>query len=131
MVDRDKLYSVSELAQAFSLTPQALRFYEGKGLLQPARSGRARVYTYRDRARLELIQRLQRLGFSLEDISDYIALYGAKGGEQYEYGLTKIQKRLTELRRLKVEITQTIGDLEVLEQEALEKLSAARGVLAD
>lgn len=123
MVDKSKLYSVSELAQEFSLTPQALRFYEEKGLLKPARSGRSRVYTYRDRARVLLIQRLQRLGFSLEDIVEYLGLYGSGGG-QFAYGLEKIQARLADLHRLRDEIDTTIGELQSLEQEALEKLAA-------
>ena len=124
MVDKSKLYSVSELAREFSLTPQALRFYEEKGLLKPARSGRSRVYTYRDRARVLLIQRLRRLGFSLEDIVEYLGLYGSGGG-QFAYGLEKILARLADLRRLRDEIDTTIGELQGLEQEALEKLAAA------
>lgn len=126
VVDKNKLYSVSELAQEFSLTPQALRFYEEKGLLNPARSGRTRVYTYRDRARLLLIQRLRRLGFSLEDIVQYLMLYGSVGGGQYQMGLEKIRDRLVELKRMREEIDQTIGELEDLETEALNKLDAAR-----
>jgi len=125
MVDKSKLYSVSELAQEFSLTAQALRFYEEKGLLKPARSGRSRVYTYRDRARVLLIQRLRRLGFSLEDIAEYLGLYGSGDG-QFAYGLEKIQARLADLNRLRGEIDTTITELQGLEQEALDKLAAAQ-----
>lgn len=127
MVDKDKLFSVSELAQEFALTPQALRFYEEKGLLLPARSGRSRVYTYRDRARLLLIQRLRRLGFSLEDIAQYLSLYGTVGGGQYQMGLEKIEWRLRELRSLRNEIDQTIDELQRLEDEARQRLMAAAG----
>lgn len=123
MVDRSKLYSVSELAQEFSLTPQALRFYEEKGLLHPARSGRSRVYTYRDRARVILIQRLRRLGFSLEEIGEYLSLYGAGSG-QFAYGLERIRSRLDAMRRLRREIDTTITELESLEREALAGLAA-------
>lgn len=126
MVDRSKLYSVSELAEEFSLTPQALRFYEEKGLLTPARSGRSRVYTYRDRARLILIQRLRRLGFSLEDISEYVGLYGTGGG-QFAYGVAKIRARLADLERMRSEIDTTIAELRGLEQEALAKLATTGG----
>ncbi|MGE4278750.1 MAG: MerR family transcriptional regulator [Magnetospirillum sp.] len=125
MAAKDKLYSGTELAQEFALTPQALRFYEEKGLLQPARSGRMRVYTYRDRARLLLIQRLRRLGFSLEDCVQYLSLYGSVGGGQYQLGLEKIERRVTELLRLRGEIDQTIDELKSLEQEARQKLAAA------
>lgn len=126
MVDKAKLYSVSELALEFSLTTQALRFYEEKGLLNPARSGRARVYTYRDHARLKLIQRLRRLGFSLDDIADYVSRYGAEDGGQFALGLEKIRRRLAELNQMRGEIDETIGELRRLEEEALQKLGDAR-----
>ena len=125
MVDRNKLFCVSELAQEFSLTPQALRFYEEKGLLTPARSGRSRVYAYRDYARLVLIQRLKRLGFTLEDIVEYLCLYGAGDG-QFAYGLEKIQARLADLLRLRDEIDMTIEELRGLETEARDKLAASK-----
>ena len=125
MSAKDKLYSGTELAQEFDLTPQALRFYEEKGLLQPARLGIRRVYTYRDRARLLLIQRLRRLGFSLEDIVQYLSMYGSVGGGQYQLGLDKIEYRMAELLRMRSEIDQTIAELQSLEQEARQKLAAA------
>ncbi|MCA1909399.1 MAG: MerR family transcriptional regulator [Magnetospirillum sp.] len=125
MSAKDKLYSGTELAQEFDLTPQALRFYEEKGLLQPARMGIRRVYTYRDRARLLLIQRLRRLGFSLEDIVQYLSMYGSVGGGQYQLGLEKIEHRMAELLRMRSEIDQTIAELQNLEQEARQKLAAA------
>jgi DNA-binding transcriptional MerR regulator len=59
--DRSRFYSVTELAQEFSLTSQGVRFYEESGLIAPARVGRTRVFNYQDRARLILIQRLRRL----------------------------------------------------------------------
>lgn len=124
MSAKDKLYSGTELAQEFDLTPQALRFYEEKGLLQPARLGIRRVYTYRDRARLLLIQRLRRLGFSLEDIVQYLSMYGSVGGGQYQLGLEKIERRMAELLRMRSEIDQTIAELQSLEQEARQKLAA-------
>jgi DNA-binding transcriptional MerR regulator len=123
MVDRSKLYSVSELAQEFSLTPQALRFYEEKGLLKPARSGRSRVYTYREQARLVLILRLRRVGFTLEDIAEYLGLYG-RGGGQIVYGLEKIRARVADLVRMRSEIDTTIAELQGMEREALAKLAA-------
>src|SRR5262245_60248848 len=75
--DRSRFYSVAELAQEFSLTSQGIRFYEESGLISPARVGRTRVFNYQDRARLILIQRLRRLGFSLDAIREYLSLYKA------------------------------------------------------
>lgn len=126
-VDKNKLYSVSELAQEFNLTAQGLRFYEEKGLLHPARSGRARVYAYRDRARLGLIQRLRHLGFSIDDIAEYLALYrpGPGGAEQYRRGVEQTEKRIAALLRMREEIDQTVAELERLKQEATARLEEA------
>lgn len=124
MNSRGKLYSVSELAGEFDLTAQALRFYEEKGLLSPARSGRNRVYSYRDRARLVLILKFRKLGFSLDDIVEYISFYdkGGKGEAQYRVGLQKIARRIAELERMKAEIDDVLGELRDLESEACRKL---------
>src|SRR5262249_16620930 len=75
--DRSRFYSVAELANEFSLTSQGIRFYEESGLIAPARVGRTRVFNYQDRARLILIQRLRRLGFSIDAIREYLNLYKA------------------------------------------------------
>src|SRR5262249_54451598 len=75
--DRSRFYSVAELAQEFSLTSQGIRFYEEEGLIAPARVGRTRVFNYQDRARLMLIQKLRRLGFSIDAIREYLSLYKA------------------------------------------------------
>ena len=80
---------MAELASEFSLTSQGIRFYEESGLISPARVGRTRVFNYQDRARLMLIQRLRRLGFSLEAIREDLSLYkaDATGATQYRRGL--------------------------------------------
>src|SRR5262249_14076474 len=87
--DRSRFYSVAELASEFSLTPQGIRFYEESGLIAPARVGRTRVFNYQDRARLVLIQRLRRLGFSIDEIREYLSLYkaDATGAAQYRLRL--------------------------------------------
>src|SRR4029453_3001982 len=97
--DRSRFYSVAELANEFSLTSQGIRFYEESGLIAPARVGRTRVFNYQDRARLVLIQRLRRLGFSIEAIREYLSLYKADrtGAAQYRLGLERIAERIREL----------------------------------
>src|SRR5687768_18222097 len=65
---RERTYSITELCREFNVTPRTLRFYEQKGLLSPARRGWTRLFSYRDRARLQLILRGKRVGFSLEEI---------------------------------------------------------------
>src|SRR5207244_13304706 len=98
--DRSRFYSVAELANEFSLTSQGIRFYEESGLIAPARVGRTRVFNYQDRARLVLIQRLRRLGFSIEAIREYLSLYKADetGAAQYRRGLERMGDRNREVQ---------------------------------
>ena len=63
----ERTYTIRQLSIEFKVTPRALRFYEDKGLLSPAREGLNRVYNYRDRARLTLILQGKRVGLSLSD----------------------------------------------------------------
>ena len=73
----EPLFTVGELAAELEVTPRALRFYEDRGLIQPRRAGQNRIYTRRDRARLILILRGKRLGFSLAEIKEWLDLYDA------------------------------------------------------
>ena len=68
-------YSIGALCKEFDVTPRALRFYEYKELLDPIREGQRRIFTTRDRARLKLILRGKRFGFSLAEIKDLLDLY--------------------------------------------------------
>jgi DNA-binding transcriptional MerR regulator len=72
-----RTYTIRQLCLEFKCTPRALRFYEDKGLLNPARDGMNRVYSYRDRARLQLILRGKRVGLSLAEIGEILDLYDA------------------------------------------------------
>ena len=125
--DRSRFYSVAELAREFSLTSQGIRFYEESGLIAPARVGRTRVFNYQDRARLGLIQRLRRLGFSIEAIRDYLSLYkaDATGAAQYRRGLERIAERIEELESKRRDLDETLAGLRTLELEAKGRLDRA------
>jgi DNA-binding transcriptional MerR regulator len=125
--DRDTLYSAAELAEEFSLTAQGLRFYEEKGLIAPMRVGKTRVYSYRERGRLLLIQKLRRLGFSIDAIREYLSLYKSdgSGAAQYRVGLQKIAARIRELEEKRRDIDEALDGLRTLEHEAQERLSHA------
>src|SRR5271165_1871115 len=118
-MSRNELWTVSELAGEFDLTTQALRFYEEKGLLSPRRVGNSRVYDRRDRARLTLVRKFQRLGFSLDDIRDYLSLYrsGRPNVEQFRDGLVKIRRRLVELQAMKRDLEEAVTELQAMERD--------------
>lgn len=117
----DKLYSITELAEEFDITPRAIRFYETKNLLAPQRAGATRVYNYRDRARLMLVLRGKRLGFSLEDIKEYIDLYDADRSrtEQLAHLMLVGRRRIKELEQQLEDVQTTLGELRKIENEAV------------
>ncbi len=71
----DENLTIREMCDAFGVTARTLRFYEAKELLFPIRDGQKRLFTKRDRARLKLILRGKRFGFSLEEIRQLLSLY--------------------------------------------------------
>jgi DNA-binding transcriptional MerR regulator len=107
-------YTISELAAEFGITARAIRFYEDQDLLQPERDGIKRVYLRRDRGRLKLILRGKRVGFSLSDIGEMLALYDPnnESREQLELTLGKSRDRLAILRRQRQDIDEVIAELE-------------------
>ena len=107
-------YTISELAAEFGITARAIRFYEDQDLLQPERDGIKRVYLRRDRGRLKLILRGKRVGFSLSDIGEMLALYDPnnESREQLKLTLGKSRDRLAILRRQRQDIDEVIAELE-------------------
>jgi DNA-binding transcriptional MerR regulator len=122
--DREKLYTVTELAERLGITARAIRFYETKGLLSPQRVGSTRVYDYRDRARLQLILRSKKLGFSLADIREYLDLYDPASGqrEQQQLLLRKVRGRIESLRQQQEALESTLAELRVIESTAEKSL---------
>jgi DNA-binding transcriptional MerR regulator len=107
-------YTIGALAAEFGLTLRTIRFYEDEGLLSPARAGTARIYSHRDRARLQLICRGKRLGFSVTEIKQFLDLYNLETcqKEQMHYLLAHTEGRITSLRQQAVDVQQTIAELE-------------------
>jgi len=114
---RPSLYSIGDLAAELAVSPRAIRFYEDRGLLKPQRIGGNRVYTHGDRARLKLILRGKRLGFSLADIKEMLDLYNVDPDhlEQLRVTLEKGRARIAELERQRAEIAATLAELRELE----------------
>jgi DNA-binding transcriptional MerR regulator len=106
-------FTISQLAEAFEVTPRALRFYETKGLLNPRRNGQTRLYSRRDRARLSLVLRGKRVGFSLTEIKEMLDLYDLENGHetQWRHALAKFQERIDALERQRKDIDDAITEL--------------------
>ncbi len=109
----DSEFTIRELAQEFDVTPRTLRFYEQKGMIHPVRRGASRIYSAIDHARIELILRGKRFGFSLEEIRQLLDLYD-KGDQQLTqltetYGLA--EKRLSDLVQQRDELNEAIEEL--------------------
>jgi DNA-binding transcriptional MerR regulator len=107
------LMTISEMCTAFDVTPRTLRFYEAKELLSPVREGTRRLFTKRDRARLKLILRGKRFGFSLEDIRQLLDLYDRDGSHEAQYRRTYdiARARLTQMEAQRAELDEAIGEL--------------------
>ena len=109
----ESLMTIREMCDAYDVTPRTLRFYEQKELLAPIRQGTKRLFTRRDRARLTLILRGKRFGFSLEEIRQLLDLYHV--GDQQQTQLTRTREAaLTHLGRLehqRAELDTAIADL--------------------
>ena len=105
--------TIREMCDAFDVTPRTLRFYEAKELLFPKRIGQKRLFTRRDRARLKLILRGKRFGFSLEEIRQLLDLYDR--GDQQQTQITSAYKiaerRLADMERQRDELTTAINEL--------------------
>ena len=108
-----RTFTIRQLCLEFKCTPRALRFYEDKGLLTPARDGMNRVYSYKDRARLQLILRGKRVGLALAEIGEILDLYGVNdgGATQNAKSLRKFRERIVALEAQRQDIDGAIEEL--------------------
>ena len=108
----------------FDVTPRTLRYYEYIELLSPEKEGRARFYGPREVARLTLILRGRRFGFSLEEIRQWLLIYGKKGEKpQLEHWLTMADRQLADLTRQQQELAASIQDLRALRDTAAAEIA--------
>ncbi|PSU35172.1 MerR family transcriptional regulator [Photobacterium lutimaris] len=121
---QEDIYTISQLAEEFSLTLRSIRFYEDKGLITPTRKGNTRVYSRHDRARLILILRGKRLGFSLQEIQELFQLYdsGAQTPSQAHHMLNTIQSRQQQLRQQQADINRLMMELNAAERTCYQHL---------
>ncbi|WP_205747929.1 MerR family DNA-binding protein [Devosia sp. FKR38] len=128
--ENQDLFAIADLAKEFGISTRAIRFYEAKGLLSPERVGATRVFRRRDRARLILILRGKRLGFSLRDISDYLSLYDADRSQQVHLLVGKVEERLASLERQRDDLETTIAELREIRELAVAPPTRSRSQAA-
>lgn len=120
----DTRLSFKEMCARFDVTPRTLRYYEYIELLQPEKEGRARFYGPREVARMTLILRGRRFGFSLEEIRQWLLIYRQKGTRpQLETWLRLADRQLDALDRQITDLTAAREDLKSLRATAEEELS--------
>jgi DNA-binding transcriptional MerR regulator len=126
--DHEPFYSVTQLGAELGVTVRTLHFYEAQGLLTPRRAGNTRVYTQRDRARMILILRGKRLGFSIREIREYLELYDVDPTheEQLKALLKTVHSRIHRLEDQRVALDQTLAELRSIEQQTVAALETMK-----
>ena len=127
-----ELCGIAEVARALGVTPRTLRFYEDRRLIEPQRVAGARLYSRRDIARMQLILRGKRLGFSLAEIEEFLNLYDADPQhlEQMRALAGRCRQRIADLQAQRDALDQTLRELETLERAALQRIAEAEGAPA-
>lgn len=118
--------NIRDMCEAFDVTPRTLRFYEAKELLFPVREGQRRLFTKRDRARLKLILRGKRFGFSLEEIRQLLDLYhmGDSQLTQLSKTLETAKRHLSDMEAQRRELEEAIGELKDQMKWGADKLAS-------
>lgn len=132
-VTAEDLLTIRQMCDAFQVTPRTLRFYEQKELLFPMRDGTRRFYSRSDRARLTLILRGKRFGFSLEDIRQLLDMYNRNGSNEAQLLRTWQlgRDRLAQMQAQRAELDEAIAELETQLHEGEATLAAFRRAAAE
>ena len=118
-------FSISQLARELGISTRSIRFYEEKGLISPQRTrGNQRVYSRRDRARLKLILRGKRFGYSLNEIAEMIGLttVDMEEREQIRKSLQYGEKKLTEIHARIHELQKLAEDISAVKEKLMRRL---------
>jgi DNA-binding transcriptional MerR regulator len=120
-----ELFGITELCAEFGITLRTIRFYEDKGLLKPRRINGTRVYSRRDRARLAIILRSKAIGGSLDEIKEYLDLYGNQGEgrvQQMKFVLNKTDAAIAELEQKRAHLDAMLQELRIINAEVRQHL---------
>ncbi|MDZ4095643.1 MAG: MerR family DNA-binding transcriptional regulator [Paracoccaceae bacterium] len=125
------LMTIRDMCAAFDVTARTLRFYESKELIFPVREGTRRLFTKRDRARLKLILRGKRFGFSLEDIRQLLDMYDRDGSADGQFLRTYelAQARLAQMQSQRADLDEAIAELTGQLAKAAELVADARNAV--
>jgi DNA-binding transcriptional MerR regulator len=124
--EASRMWTVGELADELGITTRTLRFYEAEGLVTPARSGSARIYDHRDRARIRLILRGKRFGMSLAEIREIVDMYdGAASSErrQLETLLARLDEITADLTARQRDLNRTMAEVGEVAQQCRDRLA--------
>ena len=126
------VFTIRDLSKEFDVSARTLRFYEEKGLLEPARRGEQRLYSRRDRARLAYVLAGKTVGFSLEEVREMLDLYDLGDGQvtQLKVALAKFAERIVRLERQKADIDRVVAEL-TRASDAMKAKLAARGIVVE
>lgn len=118
--------TIRDMCAKYDVTPRTLRFYEQKELLFPIRDGQRRLFTKRDRARLQLILRGKRFGFSLEEIRQLLDLYHMGDGQETQLAQTYelAQKHLAAMIAQRDELSEAINELKTQMEWGAKRLAS-------
>ena len=121
-------FTIGELAREFGITTRAIRFYEDCGLLEPARAGRNRVYSARDRTRLRLTLRGKRLGLKLAEVRELVDMYETRRdtGPQLRRFLAVLARHRAQLEQRLGDLQTTLAEVSAHEREARRLLETRR-----
>jgi DNA-binding transcriptional MerR regulator len=110
--DQGDALTISQMAEKFGVTPRALRFYESKRLLKPAREGRGRVYSPTDQHHVALILKGRKLGFTIAEIAQMIAAEEGEGSAQaLKLTREKCVEQIAHLEQQLHETTEALAEL--------------------
>jgi DNA-binding transcriptional MerR regulator len=128
----NRTFTIRQLTKEFSVTARALRFYEDEGLIAPERRGQTRIYAVRDRARIILILRGRRLGFSLAEIRSYLEMYNPNDNtRQLGHARKKLDERIALFEKQKIDIDTAIAELKQTIIEVDQHLADAAAAATD
>jgi DNA-binding transcriptional MerR regulator len=127
--ESEELTGIAEIAAEFGISTRTIRFYESKGLLSPRRINNARVLNQRDRARLVLILRAKSIGSSLDEIKQYLDLYGAHGEgrpAQLKFVIDRTEAAIAHLESRRAQIETTLAELRVINRTSRRSYAALK-----